>query len=149
MPTSPSRLAYSDCFDLMDLASEDPRGKRTQVRNKGEGYQLRVRLHTARNIDRKDNLGTYAEDHPMHGRSSYDNLTITVRHDSQGQWWVYLERNDARVYNTESLAGPTPRVVPTPDEEPEPEPVPFTMAATVEPKTPIMEAVQGLIRRKL
>lgn len=139
MGTSPSRLSYSDCFELMDAAIEDARGKRVKVRSKGEGNHLRVRLHTARNIDRKDNASTYPEDHPLHGRSTYDSLTVTIQSDKFGTWWVYLERSDTKIHEAESLS-----VVPI-----EPAPEMALPEPVAEPKVPLMNVVQGLMRRKL
>jgi len=89
MVTSHSRLAYTDCFDLMDRALDDGKGVRVKFGNHGDAWSYRLRCNAARQIDRKENLHIYEEGHPLHGRSEYDRLWLRIR-DIDG-YWLYLE----------------------------------------------------------
>lgn len=110
MVTSTSRLAYGDCFDLMDKAIADPKGIKIKFGLEAEAWHFRIRLHTARKIDRADNKITYMDVHPMHGKSVYDVLTMRIAtpNGPNGIAWLRLERIDAREFEIESLADPEP-----------------------------------------
>ena len=103
MVVSTSRLAFSDCFDLMERAINDAKGIRVKFASYEDAFNYRLRLHSARKIDRKDNLEAYHENHPMHGRSPYDRLTVRIRRFDGGAW-LRLERLDAREFEIESLS---------------------------------------------
>lgn len=105
MVTSTSRLAYTDCFDLMDKAITDPKGIQVKFARQEDAWHFRIRLHTARKIDRLDNKVVYAEGHPLYGRSVYDVLTMRIRLENgpAGPAWLRLERIDAREFIVESL----------------------------------------------
>ena len=105
MVTSTSRLAYSDCFDLMDKAIADPKGIKIKFAQGEDAWHFRIRLHTARKIDRNDNRDIYDQGHPMHGRSVYDHLTMRIRKSGDFAW-LRLERIDAREFEIESLTEP-------------------------------------------
>src|SRR6266702_8822129 len=79
MPTSTSRLAYGDCYDLLDKAVEDAKGMRVRFSTFAGAQAFRMRMYAARSVDREDNKGIYPKDHPMHGRSPYDVLLMSVR----------------------------------------------------------------------
>jgi hypothetical protein len=107
MVTSTSRLAYSDCFDLMDKAIADPKGIKIKFAAGEDAWHFRIRLHTARKIDRIDNKDVYEERHPLYGRSVYDQLTMRIRTEpSNGTAWLRLERIDTREFEIESLTEP-------------------------------------------
>lgn len=110
MVTSTSRLAYSDCFDLMDKAIADPKGIKIKFAQGEDAWHFRIRLHTARKIDRNDNRDIYPDNHRMHGRSPYDQLTMRIRLEDKsnlsGTAWLRLERIDAREFEVESLSDP-------------------------------------------
>ena len=136
MVTSTSRLAYSDCFDLMDKAIADPKGIKVKFAKGEDAWHFRIRLHTARKIDRIDNKEVYEQGHPMHGRSVYDQLTMRIR-KAEDHVWLRLERIDARVFEIESL------------DEPEGEPeLAFTQTALIvkEPARPTIHETQPLRR---
>ena len=138
MVTSTSRLAYSDCFDLMDKAIADPKGIKVKFAAGEDAWHFRIRLHTARKIDRLDNKDIYEQGHRMHGRSVYDQLTMRIR-KADDHAWLRLERIDARVFEIESLT------------EPETEPqLAFTQTALIvkEPQRPTVHETQP-IRRML
>src|SRR5258705_21847 len=110
MVTSSSRLAYSDCFDLMNKAIADPKGIKIKFAQGEDAWHFRIRLHTARKIDRNDNKVTYPENHAMWGRSVYDQLTMRIRMEDRsklgGPAWLRLERIDTREFEVESLSEP-------------------------------------------
>lgn len=87
-----SRLSYSDCYPLMDQALKDPTGVRTLIGDKGEAKHFRLRLNNARLLERKINKQTYDPTHPLHDASEYDELVFRVLEDTEGRWWVYLEK---------------------------------------------------------
>jgi len=94
----------------MDQAIADAKGIRIKFASREEAWHFRIRLHTARRIDRTDNLETYGYGHPMHGKSAYDPLTMRIREMADGIW-LRLEKVDAREFEVASLA----------DDEPQPE----------------------------
>jgi hypothetical protein len=108
MVASNSRFSYSDCFELMDKAMADQKGIRIKFATREEAWHFRIRLHTARRIDRTDNMETYAIGHPMHGKSAYDPLTMRIRERSDGIW-LRLEKVDAREFEVASLSDDDPQ----------------------------------------
>jgi hypothetical protein len=98
MATSTSRLSYQDCYDILDKALENQKGIMFKVSDFGAGNHLRVRLHSARTIDREDNRVVYPPDHKLHGRSVYDPLVIRLRQLTKDEWTMYIER-----FNIEAL----------------------------------------------
>lgn len=104
MTTTNSRLAYVDCYDVFDRALSQEKGIRIKFSNADDAWRFRFRLNTARRVDRQDNRMTYEEDHPMHGRSAYDVLTVRIRQE-KGFFYVRLEKIDAIKYNVEGLEG--------------------------------------------
>jgi hypothetical protein len=106
MVVSTSRLAYSDCFDLMEKAIADPKGIQIKFAKYEDAHHFRLRLHSSRRIDRNDNKVLYGEDHPMYGRSVYDQLTMRIRKLGDDSAWLRLERIDAREFEIESLSQP-------------------------------------------
>lgn len=87
-----SRLAYTDCFEMFEQALKDPAGVRVGCDSDAAAYHMRFRMHKARSIDRKDNFRTYDRDHHMSGKSTYDQFVIRVREDTEGKFWMYIER---------------------------------------------------------
>lgn len=104
MAISNSRFSYGDCYDLMDKALADPKGIRIKFTTWGDALHFRLRLHTARRIDRKDNLEVFPADHAMHGKSPYDPLIMRLKRTADGDiTWLRLEKVDAREFEVESL----------------------------------------------
>src|SRR6516164_7109472 len=100
MAVNLSRIAYTDCYDLMEKAigPEYPTGLRIQFATENDATNFRQRLHNARYVDRLDNTKVYPDGHPMFGRSVYDVLNIRKRLLKDG-WWLRLERVDSRQFN--------------------------------------------------
>src|SRR4030095_8327979 len=108
MVASNSRFSYSDCYQLMDQAIADAKGIRIKFATQEEAWHFRIRLHTARRIDRTDNMETYPLGNPMHGRSAYDPLTMRIRERADGLW-LQLEKVDAREFEVTSLTDDEPQ----------------------------------------
>lgn len=81
MTTPTSRAAYRPYYELLDRAMEAEKGIRVRVSDFGEAYQLRVKLHTARTLDRTLSRETYDLGDPKYGVSIYDGLVVKVKQD--------------------------------------------------------------------
>jgi len=103
MAVSTSRIAFSDCFDLMEKAIEDSKGIRVKFASYDDAFNFRLRIHKARQIDRSDNLESYPEGHQLHGRSVYDQISCKIRTFNGGAW-LKLEKITAREFEIESLS---------------------------------------------
>ncbi len=90
MSLSTSRLAYSDIFEILEKALENPRGIRLSFPTLNYATHYRMRLNQARSIDRSENLDLYPEGEPLHGRSVYDGLTTSIVKDDT-TWWLYIK----------------------------------------------------------
>jgi hypothetical protein len=95
MTISESRLAYEDCYDVMQRALEKNSGVRVGFDNFGEATFYRMRMNQARQLDRRFNRERYPIAHPMHGRSEYDALMFRIR-EQGGKHWVYADRKPMR-----------------------------------------------------
>jgi hypothetical protein len=104
MSISTSRLSYQDCFTLMEQALEDTKGVRVCMETFDKATFFRMRCHTARQIDRKDNKVIYKEGEKLHGASLYDALTFRIREDEEGKFWVYAEKTELEPGAIESLS---------------------------------------------
>lgn len=93
MTTPTSRGAYGPYFDALDKALEEKTGIRIKCQTQGDANQYRVRLHTARTLDRQLNRESREISDPYYGTSDYDKLIVRVRPNGDGTWWVYIQRN--------------------------------------------------------
>jgi hypothetical protein len=64
----------------------------------GDARQFRLRMNAARALDREENALVYAAtpDHPLFGRSQYDELQLKLR-QANGKTYIVIERNGVRV----------------------------------------------------
>lgn len=115
MAMSDSRLAFKDCYELYEKALDDPKGIKVKFPTHDDAWHFRHRLHHARILDRRDNKRVFDEDHPMHGLSEYDKITIRVTRTDDGAW-LRMTRIDAKLYKivslTEEEISPTPPIKP-------------------------------------
>jgi len=127
MVTSESRLAYADCYKVMEQAISDqyPKGIRIKCASYEDAMHFRLRLHKARKIDRKDNLEVYPPGDIMHGKSVYDSLIMRIRMSVDNSAWLRLERVEAMEFEIESLEEPMI------ERKPEPIPQPVVVGNTV------------------
>lgn len=92
MSISTSKIAYEDCYALLDRALEARHGIKIVVPNYQFGRGLCTRINYARVLDRQTNREVYPEGDPHHGVSSYDVLTIRYPKEEAGRWWIKLEK---------------------------------------------------------
>lgn len=103
MSLSNSRLSYSDCYDLLDRAIEEPRGIRVEVPDLNAAVYLRMRIHHARTINRQENARIYKDpSEPLHGRSPYDVFVVRVE-EANGLAWVYLDKQKVEIGRIEVI----------------------------------------------
>jgi hypothetical protein len=102
MSANTSRLAYQDCFTLFERANEEPLGIKFRCESDNFATYFRARLNKARTIDREDNALAYDSDHPMHGRSVYDDISISVRNGAAGTW-IIMQKISSRKFEIVSL----------------------------------------------
>lgn len=97
MPTSTSRLSFTDCFELFDQALADPFGLAVGFEYEGDARQLRLRMNSARVLDREENAATFADqpEHPLFGRSQYDELELKLR-KADGHTYILIEKRSSR-----------------------------------------------------
>lgn len=130
MTISDAKFAYNDCYAILDRAVEAKGGARVHVVDENAAIHLRMRLHQARKIDRRENRKVYPEDHPMHGSSAYDGLVVRIKL-IDGSAWVYVEKHSAAILRIESI-----------DEVPE------VKQLTQEPQH-LLEAPTPVLRRRI
>lgn len=106
MSTSESRLSYPDSQAFFDAAIGDAIGARRPFPSYGAAFNFRTRCHTYRKLCRIDNRKIYPDpQHPLHGRSEYDHITIhDPVQDAAGEWWVYAKRLDVGEEEIEPLS---------------------------------------------
>lgn len=104
MSISNSRLAYTDCEALFDKALDDPKGCRVLVGEEGKARHFVMRMHKCRQLMREDNARMYEIGHPLHGTSIWDPLKCSIREDTEGNWYVYVEKVDLNLDLVESLS---------------------------------------------
>lgn len=102
MTISDSKLAYLDCYKILDAAIDATGGCRVHVVDENAAIHLRMRLHQARKIERRENRKVYERDHPQHGASVYDGLIVRIKIIDE-EAWVYVEKNTAAILAIESI----------------------------------------------
>lgn len=91
MTISNSVLAYDDCYDLFEQALTSDKGIRIEFDEVGKARQHVMRMHQARQLTRNQNTKIYSKDHPMFGKSEYDQLRCSCREVDE-VWYVYIEK---------------------------------------------------------
>lgn len=89
----PTQLgAYADCYELWSAADSLKVGCRTFV---GPDYRhaeyLRMRMHQARKLLRDQSKRAYPREHKLWNSSDYDIYKLTIKDDSDGNYWLYIE----------------------------------------------------------
>lgn len=116
MVTSTSRLSYDDCFTLFEQAIHDSHGTRIKFASREAAWHFRIRFHTARAIDRKENKSIYAPGDKLYGCSIYDPIVIQLK-SINGDHYLYLTKRDASHFEVENLSeieDEPPQPIPTP-----------------------------------
>lgn len=93
MTTPRTRQAYFALYEILDSALASPTGVRMQVESHAKATNLRMRLHSARQVDREYNAVIYERGMPLHGASVYDGLQVRLEvvSDPAGPCWVIIE----------------------------------------------------------
>ena len=109
-----SRGSYTDCFEILDQALADKKGLRIPVKNFATAVHLRMRLHTARALDRDYNKERYEQGHFMFGASEYDQLVVKLRQTREDppRNYIYIEHADIDWGEIEMLREVTEETVP-------------------------------------
>lgn len=116
MSISTSRLSYLDCYAVYDKAVADEEGVRVLMPDLDKATHFRMRMHTARKINRKDNADVYEVGHPMHAASEYDPFVIRLRPASNGSWWVYVQHQKIDLNEVQPLSQ-VQELLPSPRQE--------------------------------
>lgn len=109
---------------MLDEALADPKGTRHRINKPtldaahAEANFLRMRMHQARALHRKENERVYPPDNRMHGCSPYDVLTIRIK-NIDGAIYIYIEQQALYVARGEPLSElPEVEYEPLPSPEP-------------------------------
>lgn len=104
----PNRIAaYDDCFEVYEKALAS--GVRVAFKTYGEAKIYVMRMHQARALLADESRRMYPKEDPRWGKTDFDRLM--VRHpveDTEGSWWVYIERHGANILAVEVLESPPP-----------------------------------------
>lgn len=90
MPPSNSTLAYRDIEEIFERAIANGKGIRIKCPTPGAAKSIQVRAYKYRTIDRKENKKIFGPDDPLHGRSAYDCLLLSVKRIKE-QWYLIIE----------------------------------------------------------
>lgn len=88
---SKNPYAFDDEYAAWKRALEDPKGIRIPFEREGDAIQFRLRMHKARALDRDLAREAFDREHPMFGRSIYDELTVRVNW-VDGVCYLYIDR---------------------------------------------------------
>jgi len=102
MPSSNSRTAYEDCFDLWNRALDSPRGIQVLISDFGAARHLRTRLHYARSLDRAQSREVYEVEDPQYGTSPFDPLVVRFR-EHDGRCWVRIEHRTVNLADVQEI----------------------------------------------
>src|SRR5258708_37805165 len=106
MSISDSRLSFLDCYKILDDALEAKGGVRVHVTDRNAAIHLRMRIHQARKLQRKENKLIYSEGDPQYGGNAYDGLVVRIKIVDE-KAWVYVEKQGAAILKIETLNGAT------------------------------------------
>jgi hypothetical protein len=112
-----SKLAYADCYELLDRAMESERGIQRLFVDKGEAMNYRMRLQKARDEDRKQSRLVYQPGDPLYNTTEYAALTVrmpSLDHERQ-RWVVRIEKRLVGEMEIEEIPPPEILVEDLPD----------------------------------
>ena len=106
MPLPNTLGAYTGEFEALERALADPKGIRIWLGpSRQKARHFRYRLHYARSLDRVRSCQATKPGDPTYNTSAFDVLICRLREDTTGDWWVYIEKNEAIPGYVESLSG--------------------------------------------
>lgn len=104
--------AYKDCFELFEKAKADEVGARAQLPTQKAAYVFQMRMHQARALEREESRKAYKSFELPYNKSEFDDLIVTIKEDTEGCWWVYVERHGAAIIAIETLSELEPDLIP-------------------------------------
>lgn len=104
MTLSAQISAYEDCLALFERALNDKLGARACLGTRDRARIFVMRMHQARQLERDEAKKQFPKDDPRWGKSEFDVLRVTMREDTENDWWVYLDRPGAEILAIDSLS---------------------------------------------
>lgn len=98
MPLNKSPLAYGDCTKVLDRALVSEKGIKVTFPTHREAKAFQYRAMQARRNDRITNATIYPKGEPMHAKSAYDYLCVSVRENI-----IIIEKVAERDFNIEEM----------------------------------------------
>lgn len=134
-----SMLAYTDCAALFNAAitavENDKFGARVRLPSFDAANYFRMRMNSARSIDRTANADIYSPGDPLYRASAWDALMVRIKRTEDGAYWVYAEPHGIETGEIEEVLDPN-------------EAMPVLSAPTRQLALPSPEmVVQGIRRR--
>ena len=105
-------LTYALERSYFDRALAQERGIRIPFDDYGDARALQLRLHKARQQDRRANLEIYEPGERLYGHSIYDGLICRVKR-ADDRVWVYIEHSTAGEPEVLSVVSDGPQYEPT------------------------------------
>lgn len=97
--------AYDDCFDIFARAAEDEKGVRVRFDEHSKAKFFQLRMCQARALERAESTRLYEKSDVRWNKSSFDKLVVrNPIQDTEGGWWVYIERHGAQVTDIEAIS---------------------------------------------
>lgn len=97
MSISTSKLAYEDCYDILDRALNAPSGIRVAAETRGQAVQLLTRLNYARTLERELSKEIHHPESSDYNVSQYDTLQVRRPREEDSKWWIYIVRRGQSV----------------------------------------------------
>ena len=103
MTLSLSLQAYTAELEAYTRAKDSPKGIRIEFPDLPSARHYQARLHQARVLDRKKNAEIYEKGMPMYGASEFDTLKCGLREDTDGKFWVYIQKMELALDRIEEI----------------------------------------------
>lgn len=113
MTTPVSRMAYEECYDILDRAMESERGIQILYDKKGDALHFRVMLCAARDQDRKNNGRVYQPGDPLYRQTLYSKLRIRmpIFDEERNKWVLRLGKDVIEDMEIEEIPAPERAVI--------------------------------------
>jgi hypothetical protein len=99
-----TRVSYLDCYEVLDRALAEEIGLKLKFTREGDASHFRLRLNSARALNRRENAEIYQQGDPLYGSSIYDKLVIKYRL-RDGVHWLLIQHRTADLPETEAMNG--------------------------------------------
>jgi len=105
-----SMLAYQDCKALYDAAltavEAGKFGARVRLPSFDAANYFRMRMNSARSVDRTANEAIYSPGDPLYRASAWDGLMVRIKRTDDGAYWVYAEPHGIETGEIEEVLDP-------------------------------------------